>query len=173
MQNVFNKFKMELVEVWRVMGRLCTQISNNLISHSFKDVFLSQADFFHRAAEADKLLFIEAFKILAEATNEAVENVIWCIARISVDSEQVTKFLWCLGRVLLNCLDVLSVECFQDSSDDRMLAKIGCRSVLGSVIELFKNDLRSLVEVQGVYYFLAQLDNLLILLFEDRIVYGS
>jgi len=54
-----------------------------------------------------------------------------------------------------------------------MLAKIGCRSILGSVIKLFKNDLRSLVEVQGIYYFLAQLNNLLILLFEDRIVYGS
>jgi len=58
------------------MGRFCTQISNNLIGHGFEDVLLSEADLFHRAAEADKLLLIEAFKILAEATNEAVENVI-------------------------------------------------------------------------------------------------
>jgi len=67
---------MQLVEVLGVMGRLCSEVSNNLVCHSFKNVLLSEADLFHRAAKADELLFIEAFEILAEATNEAVENVI-------------------------------------------------------------------------------------------------
>ncbi len=112
MQNVVQESKMKLAEFCWIVGSFGTQIENDLVGHSFEDVLLSQADLVHRAAKVDKLVFVEAFKILAEPTNEAIKDVVGCIARISVDSEQIAEFLGCFYRFLLDFLHVLGVEIF-------------------------------------------------------------
>ena len=112
MQNVVQESKMELAEIWWIVVSFGTQIENDLVGHSFKDVLLSQADLVHRAAKVNELVFVEAFKILAEPTNEAIEDFIGCISRISVDSEQIAEFLGRFYRLLLDCLHMLGVEIF-------------------------------------------------------------
>lgn len=103
---------MKLAEIWWIVVSFSTQIENDLVTHSFEDVLLSQADLVHRAAKVNELVFVEAFEILAEPTNEAIEDFLGCIARISVDSEQIAEFLWHFYRFILDCLHVLGVEIF-------------------------------------------------------------